>query len=89
MPATDELIESDFADKVLTTKDNPFNPKTDYRNWRTWDERNGYNTESFVARVANVPADIDLDDDVLIGTLTTQAYYSILEHDPTNNYMLV
>lgn len=84
-----ELIETEFDDKVLTTKDNPFNPKTEYDNWKSWDERNGYYTEAYVARVADVPLDVDIEDDILINSFIQQAYQSILEHDESDLYRLV
>lgn len=57
----------DYNDNlVLTTKDNPFNPKTQYENWKAWDEQKGYYTEAYLARVANIPLDADLEDDALI-----------------------
>lgn len=83
------LIDTPEDEVVLTTKDNPFNPKTAYVNWKTWDERAGYNTEAYVARVANIPLDIDLDDDILIGQFTRKAYQVILDHDVNALYQLV
>lgn len=87
--STDILDVVDESELVLTTKDNPFNPKTQYDNWKTWDERAGYNTEAYVARVADIPLDFDLDDDILIGQFTTQAYRTILDNDETGLYLLV
>jgi hypothetical protein len=36
---------------MLTTVDNPFNPFTQFDEWRVWDERTGYNTLSYLGRV--------------------------------------
>lgn len=83
---TSEVFEDN---RVLTTTDNPFNPKTDYNNWRTWDERHGYFTEAYVARVADIPVDADLSDDALIEQYLHRAYQSILEHDTLQVYVLV
>lgn len=85
----DDLSETLENDLVLTTIDNPFNPKTQYSNWKTWDERLGYYTEAYIARVANVPLDVDIDDDVLIDQFVRQAYQSILDHDDSGLYVLV
>ena len=74
---------------LLTTKDNPFNPHTDYDKWRTWDEAMGYYTEAYVARVADIPIDMDLDDDVAIDSLMLEAVRSILDNDPEQLYELV
>ena len=40
------------TDLLLTTKDNPFNPFTEYDDWKYFDETNKhYNTEAYVARI--------------------------------------
>jgi hypothetical protein len=36
---------------MLTTKDNPYNPFTQFDQWRTWDQAAGYNTLSYLGRV--------------------------------------
>lgn len=38
----------------LSTKDNKWNPFTDYDSWDQYDRDKGYNTEAYVARVANL-----------------------------------
>ena len=38
-------------DHMLTTVDNPYDPFTQYDDWYTWDERNGYHTTGLLARV--------------------------------------
>ena len=45
---------------MLTTIDNPHNPFDDYKAWFAWDLMHGYNTPSFLARIAQ-PSD-DLSD---------------------------
>ena len=84
-----EAGEVDDSNLVLTTKDNPFNPKTQYRNWKAWDERAGHYTEAYVARVADVPIDVDITDDILIEQFTRQAQQTILDNDVLNIYLLV
>jgi hypothetical protein len=37
---------------LLTTYDNPFNPFTRFEEWLAYDARMGYNTPSFLARIA-------------------------------------
>lgn len=36
---------------MLTTIDNPFDPFTQFDEWRAYDEQKGYNTCSYLARV--------------------------------------
>lgn len=42
---------------MITTEDNPFDPRTDYLPWYQWDVSQGYNTCSYLARVANLSED--------------------------------
>lgn len=75
---------------VLTTSDNPFNPKLDYDNWKEWDETNGYNTESYVARLLDMEeANFEVDDDLTLNNLIDKVYQEILEHDVLGVYILV
>lgn len=39
------------VETMLTTVDNPHDPFTDYDEWAAFDERKGYYTPSFLARV--------------------------------------
>jgi len=51
-------------ESMLTTVDNPHDPFTDYDNWYQWDERAGYHTTSFLARIiqtSNEISDADWD----------------------------
>jgi hypothetical protein len=40
-----------MTEHMLTTVDNPYDPFTQFDEWRAYDERQGYNTLSFLARV--------------------------------------
>lgn len=40
-----------MAKTMLSTKDNPYSPFSDYRLWWEWDTRAGYHTASFLARI--------------------------------------
>lgn len=42
---------------MLTTLDNPYNPFDEYDLWYQWDERAGYHTPSFLARIAKVSSE--------------------------------
>lgn len=76
-------------DLVLTTIDNPFNPKTEYAKWQTWDNDNGYYTEEFIARLISDEEGFDIDDEVKMIELTNKVINDILEHDMTKMYILV
>lgn len=88
--ALKQAITSLDDNMMLTTSDNPFNPKLDYDKWKEWDETNGYNTESYVARLLDMEeVEFDVDDDLLINSLIDRIYHSILEHDILGVYVLV
>lgn len=36
---------------MVTTIDNPYDPRTDFLAWYTWDEDHGYHTTAYLARV--------------------------------------
>lgn len=36
---------------MLTTVDNPFDPRTEYASWYAWDVNEGYNTCAYLDRV--------------------------------------
>ena len=54
-----------MAEKIavlLTTIDNPYDPHTEWEKWRQFDESKGYNTSSYLARIANTSDELsDLD----------------------------
>lgn len=39
---------------MITTLDNPFDPREDFTSWYAWDTEHGYNTCAYLARVAVV-----------------------------------
>jgi hypothetical protein len=47
---------------MLTTVDNPFNPHTQFDEWYAWDERHGYHTLSFLARIVKTSDDLSAAD---------------------------
>lgn len=74
---------------MLTTIDNPYNPKTEYDKWRQWDIENEYRTEEYLARMTDIPDDADLGNDWVVNDLTNQAVHKILENDVLGIYKLV
>lgn len=46
---------------MLTTVDNPHDPRTDFTAWFNWDVEHGYNTCSYLARIAVVSDDFPTD----------------------------
>ena len=53
------------TDILLTTKDNPYNPFTQYDDWKYFDEKTKhYNTEAYIARETGM-LDPDLSDEML------------------------
>jgi hypothetical protein len=85
-----EAVTSLDDNMVLTTIDNPFNPKLDYDKWKDWDETNGYNTESYVARLLDMEdINFDVDDDLTINNLIDKVYHDILEQDVLEIYILI
>ena len=43
---------------MITTVDNPFDPRTDFGAWYMWDTGQGYNTSAYLARIAAVAEDL-------------------------------
>jgi hypothetical protein len=50
---------------MLTTVDNPFDPFTRFDEWLAYDTQQGYNTSSFLARIAQVSDDLSEPDQAL------------------------
>lgn len=56
---------SEVVEYMLTTVDNPFNPFTEFDEWFAYDTQMGYNTSSFLDRVAKVSDEISQPDQLL------------------------
>jgi hypothetical protein len=60
-------VNKDERDFMLTTKDNPFNPWTQYDDWYAYDRDKGYNSPSYQARIAVTSDDLsDEENDLII-----------------------
>jgi len=47
-----------MVEHMLTTVDNPFDPFTEWDEWYAFDERHGYRTTAFLARVVITSDDL-------------------------------
>lgn len=71
---------------MLTTVDNPYNPRTDYDAWLQWDHDNEYFTQEYLSRLANPDPDMDEEEE---DELYAQATQEIIEADVLGVYKLV
>lgn len=71
---------------MLTTKDNPYNPFTHYDEWYEFDTSSGYNTCSYLARIASSSEDLSEDEE---SSAIRKAMIEIVEFNVTGNYILV
>lgn len=64
---------------MLTTKDNPFDPFSQWDDWKRFDEDKGYFTCEYLARMANTSDEMsEADQELAILT----AIYEIIEFQP-------
>lgn len=71
---------------MLTTTDNPWNPDTHFKEWYAFDISHGYNTCSYLARIANTSEELtDEENEILIDN----AIDEILSLNVTGNYTTV
>ena len=71
---------------MLSTADNPYNPWTEFDQWRTWDEQSEYHTLAYLARVCRTSHELsELDESQAID----DAIQEILDHNLTGNYIRV
>jgi len=70
----------------LTTKDNPFSPVTQFKDWYEFDMDHNYNCCGLLMRVAKISDGFSEEENDLE---IERAIDSILEFDPTSNYMKV
>lgn len=69
---------------MLTTIDNPYNPFTQYDEWLAYDEQAGYNTNAYLARIANTTP---LMTEGEVGTAIESAMDEIIRVDPMGLYV--
>lgn len=75
-----------MSEPMLTTIDNPYNPRTDYVKWLRWDRDNEYYTQEYLARMADLVIEVD---DTTDTAMFDSAINQILENDELGIYKLV
>ena len=73
-------------DCMLTTFDNPYDPFEQFSSWFLFDVEKGYNTCSYIARIANIPDDYTQKEE---NDEIERAIDEIIEHDFMNIYKKV
>ena len=71
---------------MLTTTDNPYNPFTQFDEWFAFDERHGYHTCGYLARIAKDSSDLSPEDQ---NYAVNQAIDEILKYNIYGNYIKV
>ena len=61
---------------MITTLDNPIDPRDDFFKWHAWDVEHGYNTCAYLDRVAALPSDLP---QILIDHYVEKAIDEIIE----------
>lgn len=61
---------------ILTTVDNPFDPRSEFKAWDQWDRAQGYNTSAYLDRVAGLPDELP---EVVIDKMRDDVILEILE----------
>ena len=69
---------------MLTTKDNPYDPFTQYDDWLSYDEQAGYYTNEYLARIANTTPTMTEGE---VGSAINSAIEEIIRIDPLGLYV--
>jgi hypothetical protein len=75
-----------MIESMLSTIDNPYNPFDEFDEWYAWDERSGYHTTSFLARIVQNSDDLSESDQVLA---ITQGIDEIIRENVNGVYVRV
>lgn len=71
---------------MLTTIDNPFNPFEQFTSWFLFDVEKGYNSCSYLARIAKLTDDMTEDE---VDAEIERAINEIIKYDFTNKFIRV
>lgn len=71
---------------MITTVDNPFNPREDYLQWNQWDIDNGYNTASYLARILQ---NFETVDDEYTSQSIEEAQQIMIDNDMIGIYKII
>lgn len=71
---------------MLSTSDNPYNPFKQFNEWYTYDTTHGYNTLSYLARIALTSNELTEEENQKI---IDQAVNEIIDLNLTGNYVRV
>ena len=86
MSANESNEAPTFRRVLLSTADNPYDPFTQYSEWRAYDVASGYYTDEYLARLAYTSPNLSEAD---YFTEVERAIDDILKYNPTNNYIKV
>ena len=75
-----------MEERMLTTEDNPYDPFTQFDEWYAFDTQNGYNTCSYLARIAITSNELSEKD---YDQALDSAIDEIMEYNLTGNYKIV
>lgn len=73
---------------MLTTVDNPYDPRIDYDKWLKFDHDNGYYTQELLARVAPL-VENEEDNDDLANDMVDEAQKQIVDADMLGIYKIL
>lgn len=68
---------------MLTTKDNPYNPFTQYDEWFGFDEQKGYHSCAYLGRIAKTSPDLSDEEN---NAEIERAIQEIIAYDPLGIY---
>ena len=83
---SNEYDSTTSKDYKLTTVDNPFDPFEDFTSWFMFDVEKGYNTCSYLARIAQFSDDMTQKE---IDEETERAIDEIIKYDFANIYIKI